>query len=389
MAETNTSSAPPKIDKATSRLARQQSNGNANPDDATTASQKQFNTTWLHVLSYVDLQDTSAQVFPLSKAFLALALERIVKNPLRVGDCGDQTRTFFTPRLVQLCATTTTFIARIPTTFHTLLPDFDGLETLATWQCPWVQLPKGVTSVPLNKYGHRNLLISASNVAIRGAAPPSAPKKAPTEAPTTHPDRTTASPERKSNESLRLVTPLRPSMLPSLSSPSSLSSPESPESQEWPSTLLGSVYIWSNAQNVRLTHVRLRAKNGYGVFVQENATATLIHCNIEACGSDAVLTHGEGTTLTMIGCAVHHNQGHGIHADDLSEIVVRGNTTISHNDRLGIAVQVGARVVLESGSITHNDDAGVEVDRAGVVRLHDGFLVRDNHQVRFIFFQAT
>ena len=54
---------------------------------------------------------------------------------------------------------------------------------------------------------------------------------------------------------------------------------------------------------------------------------------------------------------------------------MRGNTTISHNDRLGIAVQVGARVVLESGSITHNDDAGVEVDRAGVVRLHDGFIV--------------
>ena len=56
--------------------------------------------------------------------------------------------------------------------------------------------------------------------------------------------------------------------------------------------------------------------------MQENATATLIHCDIQACGSDAVLTHGEGTTLTMIGCAVHHNQGHGIHADDLSEIVV-------------------------------------------------------------------
>jgi hypothetical protein len=85
-------------------------------------------------------------------------------------------------------------------------------------------------------------------------------------------------------------------------------------SSEWCTFLNGTIYIWSNAKNVRVVNLSLTNPHGHGMFLQESSTCTLAHVEIKNCSHDGLLTHGERTMCTLIGCSIHHNAGCGIWA---------------------------------------------------------------------------
>ena len=433
---------------------------------------------WFNTYTFLSATEITQHLFLVSKYHLETSLTRLSTQPLRIGDekksisnytiniiansrnrkkqvVGGQKRRIFTARLVRMVPLLKTFTTTRIHKFAFVLPDYD----LVPWNRQFIQLPKGIIDIPMNRYGKRVLILDTSDVTIRGVDPTSDDGTATSPSPNSssssisskaahlretfvhdrellrsrteeskipsgrssmnsssssggvssnhhHPLRKTAStPERKHNEDV-LVTPDRPtfasnetpkvtilnqddnhndndnnnnnnetkeetkvveekqsegsggsatsaaevkkrkkkgirrSKLSSKTASKTTSNDTKQQetsttknsktktnknltnknakasitSSEWCTFLNGTIYIWSNAKNVRVVNLSLTNPHGHGMFLQESSTCTLAHVEIKNCSHDGLLTHGEFTQLTLIGCSIHHNAGCGIWA---------------------------------------------------------------------------